>query len=101
MMGGLQRTNNSAGFLGGDLTAIMGGCEVNLTAARLDQSDAVINVFAMWGGIVIRVPEDWGVIGRVTPIMGSYEDKTRPPREAKHRLIVRGTALMGGVEVKN
>lgn len=101
VMAGLQRSSSSAGFLGGDLTAIMGGCEVDLRSAQIDKSDPVIDVFALWGGIVIRVPETWGVVGKVTPIMGAFEDKTRAPRDPKHYLVVRGTVLMGGVEVKN
>jgi len=56
----------------------------------------------MWGGIEIRVPENWTVSGRVTPILGGYEDKTRPPQGATtHRLVVRGFAIMSGIEIKN
>jgi predicted membrane protein len=101
VLGGVARGNNSRDFRGGDLTAVMGGCEIDLRQAAID-GEADLNVFAMWGGIEIRVPEDWTVIGRVTPILGGFEDKTRPPQGAStHRLIVRGFAIMGGVEVKN
>ena len=61
----------------------MGGCEIDLRQAAIN-GEAVIDVFAMWGGIEIRVPENWTVIGRVTPIMGGFEDTTRPPRDAEH-----------------
>ncbi len=41
-------------------------------------------------------------MGKVLPIMGAFEDKTRPPSDGgKKRLVVRGVVLMGGVEVKN
>jgi hypothetical protein len=34
--------------------------------------------------------------------MGGVEDKTRPPQGAMaHRLVLRGFAIMGGVEVRN
>jgi hypothetical protein len=101
VLGGVNRGNNSGAFRGGDLTAVMGGCEVDLRQARID-GEAVIDVFAMWGGIDIRVPEDWTVIGRVTPLLGGFDDKTRPPQTASaHRLVVRGFVIMGGVEVKH
>jgi predicted membrane protein len=101
IMGGVVRTNNSSAFRGGEMSAIMGGCELDLTQAQLADGEAVIDVFALWGGIEIRIPDTWGVSGQVQPIMGAFEDKTRPPRDAKTRLIVRGVVIMGGVEVKN
>ena len=51
----------------------------------------------MWGGIEIRVPEDWTVVSQIVPLMAGVEDKTRPPQGATtHRLILRGFAFMGG-----
>ena len=101
ILGGVARGNNSRNFRGGDLTAIMGGCEVDLRRAAIN-GDATIEIFVMWGGVEIRVPEDWTVISRVNPVLGGFDDKTRPPQGlATHRLTVRGIALMGGIEVKN
>jgi predicted membrane protein len=101
VLGGVNRGNNSRAFRGGDLTAILGGCEIDLRQAAID-GEAVIDVFAMWGGIEIKVPEDWTVASRVVPILGGFDDKTRPQRGATtHRLLVRGFAIMGGIEVKN
>ena len=101
LLSGVSRGNNSAAFRGGELTAVMGGCDLDLRQAAID-GDAVIEVFAMWGGIEIRVPDDWTVVMRVTPLLGGVADSTRPPQGAsRHRLVVRGIALMGGVEVKN
>lgn len=101
VLGGVARGNNSRNFKGGDLTAFMGGCELDLRKAAID-GEAVIDVMAMWGGIEIRVPEDWTVISRVVPVMAGFEDKTRPPQGATtHRLVIRGVILMAGVEVKN
>lgn len=101
ILGGVSRGNNSRAFRGADLLAIMGGCQLDLRQAAI-HGEAVIDVFTMWGGIEIRVPEDWTVESRVVPLMGGVEDKTRPPQGATaHRLILRGFAIMGGVEIKN
>ncbi|MFN0158696.1 MAG: LiaI-LiaF-like domain-containing protein [Bacteroidota bacterium] len=102
LLGGVERTNSSQNFLGGELTAIMGGCEVDLRQASIKNGEAVIDVFAVWGGIDIKVPEDWAVSINGTPILGGIEDKTRPPKGGSTKnLVIRGTAIMGGVEVKN
>jgi hypothetical protein len=101
VLGGVSRGNNSPAFRGGELTAVLGGCELDLRHAAID-GEAVVDVFALWGGIEIRVPEDWTVVSRVTPILGGMDDKTRPPQTAsRHRLVLRGFIVMAGVEVKN
>lgn len=101
VLSGVNRGSNSAAFRGGELTAFMGGCEIDLRQATIE-GEAVIDVFAMWGGIEIRVPENWTVIGKVTPLLGGFEDQTRPPQTAGgQRLIVRGLVVMGGIEIKN
>jgi predicted membrane protein len=101
VLGGVARGNNSAAFRGGELTAVMGGCELDLRHAAID-GEAVIDVFALWGGVEIRVPEEWTVVSRVTPLLGGVDDKTRPPQgSSKHRLVLRGFVIMAGVEVKN
>jgi predicted membrane protein len=101
ILAGINRGNSSKTFRGGDVTAVMGGCQIDLRQASID-GEAVIDVFAMWGGIEIKVPENWSVSGHVTPVLGGYEDKTRPlGNAADQRLVVRGMVIMGGVEIKN
>jgi predicted membrane protein len=79
----------------------MGGVSLDLRQAVL-QKDAAIDLFAMWGGVELQVPDKWAVDIQITPIMGGAEDKSRPSLDADApRLNVRGTVLMGGVEVKN
>jgi len=102
VLSGVERKNSSQHFSGGQATAFMGGVEIDLASARTDAGPAVIEVFAMWGGIEVKVPTDWRVTSEVLALMGSFEDKTTPPAgEAGGHLVVRGLAIMGGVEVKN
>jgi hypothetical protein len=61
-------------------------------------------VFAFWGGIDLKVPDDWVVINRVIPLMGGVDDKTRTPIDssaAQKRLVVRGIVIMGGISIRN
>ena len=100
-LGAVSRGSNSPHFRGGSLTAVMGGCDLDLRHAAID-GEAVIEVFAMWGGIEIRVPEDWTVVSQVVPIMAGVDDRTRPPQGlARHRLVLRGFMIMAGIEIKH
>jgi predicted membrane protein len=89
-------------FKGGRAMAVMGGCEIDLRHATLAEGqEALVDVFVMWGGIEIRVPEEWQVVNHGSAFLGGFENKTRPLPGPPRRLIVTGTAIMGGVEVKN
>jgi predicted membrane protein len=88
-------------FTGRRYVALLGGCEIDLTGADIAKSPAVIETYAFWGGIEIRVPEGWEIVGEVVPVMGGFEVKVRPSASTGKQLIVRGAAVMGGVEIKS
>jgi predicted membrane protein len=100
ILGGMERRITTSDFRGGEVTAIMGGCQLDLRHASM-QGEAVLNVFALCGGIEIKVPDDWTVSLQGTPLLGGFSEKTVPNRDAGKRLIVRGYAIMGGLEVRN
>jgi hypothetical protein len=87
--------------------AIMGGVHriVETPDFRGGYATAVMDVFALWGGVELTVPPEWKVDIQVVPILGGVENKARstaPSDGAPEQvLIVRGTALMGGVGIKN
>ena len=102
LMGAVLRKSAVSSFRGGEVTAVMAGAEIDLRKAKIANGEAVIDVFTWWGGIDLNVPDDWQVVSEVTPIMGSFEDKTNGIKSgAGPKLIVRGLIVMGGVEVKN
>lgn len=100
MWSGVQRRISSPAFRGGEMTAIMGGIELDLRQAGAENGEAVLDVFVMWGGIEITVPPDWAVSNQITPIMGGAEDKSTGTQQARNRLIVKGVVIMGGVDIK-
>lgn len=102
MLSGAEHQSNASDFRGGDATAILGGCKIDLRQAAIKGGEAVIDTFALWGGIEILVPPEWSVVSMGTPILGAFEDKTRPPQQAAGpRLVIKGIVIMGGVEIKN
>jgi predicted membrane protein len=100
ILGGVNRKVTTQDFRGGDLASIMGGIELDMRTASLNGT-AVLNVFAIMGGISIKVPTDWTVELEGTPILGGFDEKTMEPKDASKRLVVRGTAIMGGVDIRN
>lgn len=102
MMAGVKRRSVSTEFRGGDVTAVMGGVELDLRNAQIRAGEnVIIDTFAMWGGIEIKIPANWRVVGDVLPVMGGFTDNTRPSGEPGPTLMIRGTAIMGGIDVKN
>ena len=101
-MSGVKKSSNAQTFRGGDLTAVMGGVEIDLRQASMEPgSDVTLDTLAFWGGIEIVVPVDWAVTNKVLPLLGGSEDKSRAIPGASKQLLVRGTAIMGGVTIAN
>jgi len=101
LMSGVKRNIFSSSFRRANLTALMGGVECDLRQCTASGGESVIDVFAIWGGIQIRIPADWQVVSEVTPIMGGVDDRSGHVQPTRHRLVIKGMVLMGGVEVKS
>jgi hypothetical protein len=100
VMGASNRRVSTPDFRGGEVTAILGSSDLDLRQASIN-GEAVLNVFSFLGGITIKVPVDWVIVMEGTAILGGYEEKTAPPTGNQKRLIVRGYAILGGLEVRN
>ncbi|NUN69504.1 MAG: hypothetical protein HUU02_07305 [Bacteroidetes bacterium] len=102
LMSGVKRIITSKEFRGGELSALMGGCEIDLRDAEMKGNQALIDVNIIMGGLELRVPVGWNVVVETTPIMGGVEDRTYPSKDGTgKRLVLTGTIIMGGIEVKN
>lgn len=95
-------TNN---FLGGKVTSIFGGGEVDLTRSSLAPGDNVIEITCIFGGTTLIVPENWNVILNVTPILGGFSDSRRIGsdviKDTTRSLTIQGTVIFGGGELKS
>jgi predicted membrane protein len=100
-LGGVERQDSSPAFRSGDATAVMGGIKLDLRNATMEGNEATIDVTAVMGGAEIYVPRTWTVVNHVTPILGGVTDHTHPSDGNTKRLIIEGTAVMGGVDIKN
>jgi predicted membrane protein len=100
ILGGFERRIATPAFRGGEVTAILGGCTLDMRGASI-VGEAVLNVFVVCGGITIKCPPDWTVVLHGTPILGGFDEKTATPPDASQRLVVTGYVIMGGLEVTN
>jgi predicted membrane protein len=105
VFGGVNMRNESQSFRGGELIAVFGGYEADLSQARMENEEAVLHLYAVFGGVELKVPRDWTVVNKGVAIFGGYEDKTAKHMEGiesgQKLLIVKGLAVFGGVELKN
>lgn len=106
VFGGLERRMTSQDFQGGDITAIFGGVELDLTEANMQANEATLAITTIFGGVEVRVPPNWLVAFRGAPIFGGIEDKTRtarldPTNPNLKTLVITGAVIFGGLEIKN
>jgi predicted membrane protein len=104
-MGGVKQRIVSKNFSRGRVAVVWGGFDIDFTQADIQGESAVIDVIAFMGGGKIRVPSNWSVELRGTPVMGGLVDErdnaSTPDAGTAKRLIVRGIVIMGGVVIKD
>jgi predicted membrane protein len=105
LFGGGARAVRSPNFRGGSAGVIFGGFEIDLRESAMGGDSATVDLFALFGGIVLRVPASWDVNMKATPIMGSAEYKPQKreavPEGPRKTLTVTGVSIFGGLEVKS
>lgn len=102
---GAERQVVTDNFMGGKITSIFGGGEIDLTRSSLSPGDNVIEITCIFGGTTIIVPDNWNVILDVTPILGGFSDSRKLRgdviRDNTRSLVIRGTVIFGGGEIKS
>jgi len=101
--GGKRRFVNPD-FRGGEISCIFGGFDIDLRKAGMASDSAVMVVNAIFGGCDIKVPENWDVVLEIAAVFGGCDDKTTHPDPSLpgvKKLYLRGSAIFGGIDVKN
>lgn len=105
IFGGGEQHIAAQNFTGGEIVAIFGGFEIDLSQAEIEGERAEIEITSLFGGGELRVPEHWIVQVEGAGIFGGYGDKTVHPQAnstaARKYLIIRGVSIFGGVSIKN
>lgn len=103
VFGGNHHKIYSKNFKGGDVVAVFGGSDINLTQADFE-GVVKLDIVAIFGGVKIVIPPGWEVKSEVTAIFGGIDDKRTlgvPAAEPRKVLIIEGVAMFGGVDIRN
>ncbi len=104
IFGGGHKFISSDNFQGGNVTAIFGGSEIDLTRCKLAPGQNILEVTAIFGGTTLIVPKEWNVVINVIPLFGGFSHKgMRGPNvviNPESTLIIKGVVIMGGGEIK-
>jgi predicted membrane protein len=106
IFGGGDRVVSSQQFQGGKVTTVFGGLNYNMLKAKLAPGENYIDVFCLFGGMKLVVPEGWKVKIQVMSLFGGFSDKHRfrsseASPDTDSQLIIKGTVIFGGGEIKS
>lgn len=101
---GAERQLITDNFMGGKITSVFGGGDVDLTRSSLAPGNNVIEITCIFGGVTLIVPENWNVVLDITPILGGFSDGRKISGEVvkdpTRTLTVKGMVIFGGGELK-
>jgi hypothetical protein len=106
IFGGVKKNIISKNFRGGEAVTVFGGTEINLTQADVP-NPIVLDLTQVFGGTKLLVPPHWKIQSQdVVCILGGVEDK-RPimadpsAADSNKILILKGTCILGGIDIKS
>jgi predicted membrane protein len=102
ILSGADRRVTSREFKGGDVHNILGGTKIDLLEAKLAPGDWLLTVSTILGGVEIFIPRDWNIEVQPNNMLGGVDDRTRQaPAAGGGRLVIKASALLGGIDIKN
>jgi len=91
-------------FKGTDINIMFGGAILDLRKTDIEEGETIIEANVIFGGLEIYVPSSWEIIINTTSILGATEDKrfyTDEKPQSNKKLIIKGSCIFGGIEIKN
>ena len=90
-------------FKGGDMNAVFGGMTLDLRRTSLPDGETHLEINAIFGGIIIYVPEDWYADIHIDTVFGGFQDNRLPkdPLDTTKKLVITGSCVFGSGELRN
>ncbi len=105
LLSGANYSTHSRNLTGGSVVTILGGADIDIRDADTRGDQFVLDVTAIMGGVNIKVPAHWQVNINVMPFMGGIANKTTCLAERmnlpRKQLLITGSVVMGGIDVRN
>ncbi|MDR1450691.1 MAG: DUF1707 domain-containing protein [Propionibacteriaceae bacterium] len=79
---------------------VFGGSDVNLTKAVWSSPEIELTVYAVFGGVDIKVPAGTEIVNQVVPVFGGVDLKGSLSGGNGRRVIVKGVCVFSEVSVK-
>ncbi|MFT3680861.1 MAG: DUF5668 domain-containing protein [Ferruginibacter sp.] len=102
---GVNRKILSKNFQGGKIAAVFGGADIDLSQADI-QGEVDLKLDVVFGGVKLIVPSHWTVFNNIEGVFHGVDDKRKFDAAAaamapEKKLILRGSAVFAGVEVRS
>ena len=101
---GVNRTVVSKSFQGGHVSCVFGGAEIDLSQADIN-GQVIIKLEMVFGGAKLVVPPHWAIQNEIEGIFHGVDDKRKFNPSASINpdkvLILKGSAVFGGIEIKS
>lgn len=97
---GVDKELTSKDFKKADLNVAFGGYKLDMRDAKISKDGAKIIANAAFGGIEIIAPKDCKVVSRGSGIFGGWDNKLADRDTKAPVLEISGSAIFGGVEIK-
>ena len=97
----LTRQAASTQFEAGEFSAVAGVCDIDLGNVTIADGNAetVIDTFALFGRMTLRVPAGWRVDNRILPLLGRVDTTAAPSGAIGPTIVVQGSAICSKVSV--
>ena len=91
-------------FKGANVKTTFAGTIIDLRRTFLDDSEIIIDVNCVFGGIEVYAPTNWCIVSEIKTLFGGYNDKRHQSGETidyEHKLIFKGNLTFSGIEIKS
>jgi predicted membrane protein len=87
-------------FNGGNISAVFGGVVLDLRKTSLPEGETFLEIYAVFGGVELYIPDNWLVETRIQTLMGGVEDKRFVSQtDQSRKLVLQGNLTFGGCSI--